>query len=91
MRSATFNTILSFMVGFAWALLVLGSAILFKFMFYLSSSITLSLFICAIYIFAVMLTILILETLGMYKKHSKSHDDLCRVLESIDEQLKRSE
>jgi len=81
MKRGTFDTILSFLLGFAWALLVVGAWLVFKitalFGFAIAFLSTL------VFVFWVLFAILLLEGLNLYKERVEATKEQTRLLRRI--------
>ena len=88
MKRSTFEMLLSFLVGFAWALLVLGSFFVFKITVYFGFPF--ALLATLFFIFFSLFCILMLEGLNIYKSHTEALREQTRLLRRIAESLDRA-
>ncbi len=87
MKRSTFDTILSFLLGFAWALLVLGSFLVFKIASLFGYPV--GLLATLIFVFWSLVCILLLEGLNLYKERSEELKEQTRLLRRIVKSLER--
>ncbi|UFS63409.1 hypothetical protein LOH54_04585 [Sulfurimonas sp. HSL-3221] len=85
MKRSTFDTLLSFLLGFAWALLLLGSWLLFHITAIFGFSI--ALLATIVFIFLMFCVILMLEGLNLYKDRVENQREQTRLLQRIAELL----
>ncbi len=81
MKRSTFETVLSFLLGFAWALLFLGSLLVFKITVYFS--VPLAILATLVFIFWALFCILLLEGLHLYKERNELAKEQVRLLKRI--------
>lgn len=85
MKPGTFDTLLSFLLGFAWAMLFIGAWFVFKttVVFGFAFAFLSTLF----FIFFVLFCILLLEGLHLYKERNEMVREQTRLLRRIAEKL----
>ena len=81
MKRSTFDTVLSFLLGFAWAMLFIGSLLIFK----ITAIFGLPIAFLATVIFAFwsLMSILLLEAINIYKERSETLSEQTRLLRRI--------
>ena len=81
MKGSTFDTVLSFLMGFAWAMLFIGSWLVFK----ITAIFGLPIAFLATVIFAFwsLMSILLLEAINIYKERSETLSEQTRLLRRI--------
>ena len=87
MKRSTFDTLLSFLLGFAWALLLFGGWVLFDFLLFLGFPV--AFLLTAVFVFICLLIILMLEGLHLYKERCDNLDEQTRLLRRIAGLLER--
>jgi len=88
MKRSTFETLLSFLFGFGWALLLLGSWLVF----HITSifGLPIALFSTIVFVFLILCAVLALETVDLYKERVESHKEQTRLLRRITELLEEA-
>lgn len=81
MKRGTFDTLLSFLLGFAWALLLIGSWLVFKITALLSLPI--AFFATLLFLFGMLVCILLLEGLNIYKERADTLKEQTRLLHRL--------
>lgn len=89
MQRTTFDHILSFLLGFAWALLVIGVYIIYQTAIFLGIPITILLIM--IYLFFMLFAILLLEALHSFKEREIMMYEQTELLRTIARQLRNTE
>lgn len=81
MKRSTFDTVLSFLLGFAWAMLIIGGLMVFK----ITSAFGLpfAFLMTMIFVFWVLFCILVLEAINLYKERNEQQQDQIRLLRKI--------
>lgn len=87
MKKPAYETILSFLIGAAWAFLLLGSLLTFQTS--LVFGFMTAMFSTIIYIFIVLFFILILEMMNLYKENHDENRQQTKILREIRELLKK--
>ncbi|WP_345986394.1 hypothetical protein WCX49_04540 [Sulfurimonas sp. HSL-1656] len=87
MKRSTFDTLLSFLLGFAWALLVLGSWLVFNITAIFGFSI--ALLATILFVFLVLCAVLMLEGLNLYKDRVENQRRQTELLQRIAELLEK--
>ncbi len=85
MKRGTFDMLLSFLLGFAWALLVLGTAFIFKITIYFGFPF--AMLSTLLFIFFCLFCILMLEGVNVYKTHTEELKEQTRLLRRIAKSL----
>jgi len=81
MKRGTFDTVLSFLLGFAWAMLVIGSWLVFKITAFFG--LPLAFLATLVFIFWALFGILLLEGLNLYKERVEMQKEQTRLLRRI--------
>jgi hypothetical protein len=81
MKRGTFDTILSFLLGFAWAMLFIGSWLVFKITALFG--LPLAFLATLVFMFWSLLCILLLEGLNLYKERAETLKEQTRLLRRI--------
>ena len=89
MKKTAFETILSFLLGVSWALLVLGTLLTFD--SFLDFGFMTAIFASIIFIFMFLFLILILETMNLYRESHEEKRKQTKLLFDIRELLKKDE
>ncbi|WP_345990021.1 hypothetical protein WCX18_04425 [Sulfurimonas sp. HSL1-2] len=87
MKRSTFDTLLSFLLGFAWALLVLGSWLVFNITAIFGFSI--ALLATILFVFLILCAVLMLEGLNLYKDRVENQRRQTELLQRIAELLEK--
>lgn len=85
MKRSLFDTLLSFLLGFAWGLLFLGSWLVFKITSFFG--LPLAFFLTIVFIFLILFAILVLEALYAYKERAEMQKEQLRILQQISDRL----
>jgi large-conductance mechanosensitive channel len=86
-KKSLFETLLSFLLGTSWAVLILGSLLTFK--TFLDFGIFASIFSTIIFIFITLFFILVLETMNLYRDGHEEKRKQTKLLYDIRELLKK--
>ncbi len=89
MKKTAFETILSFLLGVSWALLVLGTLLIFD--SFLDFGLMTALFASIVFIFIFLFLILVLETMNLYRESHEEKRKQTKLLFDIRELLKKDE
>lgn len=89
MKKSLFETILSFLLGISWALLVLGALLTFQ--SFLEVSLFAAIFSTIIFIFIFLFFILVLEMMNLYRDSYDEKRKQTEVLHEIRELLKKED
>jgi hypothetical protein len=81
MKRGTFDTVLSFLLGFAWAMLFIGPWLVFKTAVFFS--LPFAFLATLLFIFWSLFCILLLEGLNLYKERSEIQKEQTRLLRRI--------
>ena len=81
MKRSTFDTVLSFLLGFAWAMLFIGSWLVFKITALFG--LPLAFLATLVFMFWSLLCILLLEGLNLYKERAETLKEQTRLLRRI--------
>jgi len=81
MKRGTFDTVLSFLLGFAWAMLFVGSWLVFKITALFG--LPLAFLATLVFIFWSLFCILLLEGLNLYKERTEAQKEQTRLLRRI--------
>lgn len=87
MKRGTFDTLLSFLLGFAWALLFIGGWFVFKITALFG--LPLAFLATLVFIFWSLFCILLLEGLNLYKERAEELKKQTRLLETIRDALQK--
>lgn len=87
MKRPLFDTLLSFLLGFAWGLLVLGSWLTFKIASVFGLQV--AFFLTLIFIFFALFAILMLEGLHAYKERGEEIREQTKLLREIRDLLRK--
>ncbi len=87
MKRGTFDTLLSFLLGFAWALLFIGSWLVFKITALLGLPI--AFLSTLLFLFWMLVCILLLEGLNIYKERADLLKEQTRLLHRIISRLEK--
>jgi len=81
MKRSTFDTVLSFLLGFAWALLFIGAWLVFKMTAFFG--LPFAFLATLVYIFWILFSILMLEGVNLYKERAEALKEQTRLLRRI--------
>ena len=87
MKRTTFDTLLSFLLGFAWALLIIGAWLIFKVTAIFGFPI--ALLLTLLFVFFALFCILLLEGVNLYKERAELQKEQTRLLRRIAELLEK--
>ena len=87
MKKSLFETLLSFLLGTSWAVLILGSLLSFK--TFLDLGVFTAFFATIIFIFATLFFILVLETMNLYRDAYDEKKKQTKLLYEIAELLRK--
>ena len=87
MKKSLFETLLSFLLGTSWAVLLLGSLLTFK--TFLDLGVFTAIFATIIFIFTTLFFILILETMNVFRDGHEEKRKQTKLLYDIRELLKK--
>jgi len=87
MKKSLFETLLSFLLGISWAVLVLGSLLTFK--TFLDFGVFTAILATIIFIFTTLFFILVLETMNVFRDGHEEKKRQTRLLYDIRELLKK--
>jgi len=87
MKKSLFETLLSFLLGTSWAVLILGSLLTFK--TFLDLGVFTAVFATIIFIFMTLFFILVLETMNVFRDGHEEKRKQTKLLYDIRELLKK--
>jgi len=87
MKKSLFETVLSFLLGTSWAVLILGSLLTFK--TFLDLGVFTAVFASIIFIFTTLFFILVLETMNVFRDGHEEKRKQTKLLYDIRELLKK--
>jgi len=87
MKKTVYETILSFLLGVSWAILVLGAVLIFE--SFIDFGFTTALFSTIIFVFVFLFVILLLETMNLYREGHEEKRKQTKLLFDIRELLKK--
>ena len=87
MKKSLFETLLSFLLGTSWAVLILGSLLTFK--TFLDLGVFTAIFATIVFIFTTIFFILVLETMNVFRDGHEEKRKQTKLLYDIRELLKK--
>ncbi len=88
MKRSTYDAILSFLLGVSWAFIIIGAWVVFSLFSFLGFPT--ALFFTAMFVFAGLFGILLLETMSLYREKVEEVKKQTRLLQDIRNRLKES-
>ena len=89
MKKTVYETILSFLLGVSWALLVLGALLTFQ--SFIEFGLLTAIFSTIVFIFIFLFVILILETMNLFRESHEEKRKQTKLLFDIRELLKKDD